>query len=229
MRAELGRAGVRFERIAGVDGTALDTRTLEDFREARPATKWLPGEIGCFLSHFEAWTRIASGKDEWAAVFEDDIRVSPELGPLLAATDWIPGDADVVRLEANRSMRLSGVRAIAAVPGRKLYLARSGTAGAAGYIIAKRTARTLIETPEALHRAADVFLFKPKDSPVAKALRRYQVVPALCVQDSVLEGGDVRLKSLIKKRNTRGRGYRTQSHPILRFWPVQRIAVPFQL
>ena len=185
MESELARAGVRFERIAGVDGTALSARTLDGFRRARPATEWLPGEIGCFLSHHEAWRRIASGEDDWAAVFEDDISVSPELGRLLAATDWIPGDADVIRLEANRAMRLSGGRAIPSVPRRRLFLARSGTSGAAGYLLSRRAAAELIEAPPALHTAADLFLFKPKLSPVAKTLRRYQVVPALCVQDGV--------------------------------------------
>jgi glycosyl transferase family 25 len=231
MREELGRAGVEFERIAAVDGAALGADALEDFRNARSAANpsgWLPGEAGCFLSHFEAWRRIASTGDPWAAVFEDDLRVSPDLGRLLASDDWIPSGADVVRLEANRSMRLSGGRAITAVSGREVYLARSGTAGAAGYVIASSTCRSLLETPPHLHTVLDVFLFKPKASSVARRLRRYQVVPALCVQDSVLEGGETRLKSLIKTRSTRGRGYRARSNPVLRLWPVQRVAVPFQ-
>ena len=71
---------------------------------------WLPGEVGCFLSHFEIWRRIASGNEPWAAVFEDDLRVSTDLGRLLRSHDWIPSDADIVRLEANRSMRLSDGR-----------------------------------------------------------------------------------------------------------------------
>jgi glycosyl transferase family 25 len=228
MRAEFGGAGLHFERIAAVDGAALSAKTLEDFRQARPAARWLPGEIGCFLSHFEAWRRIALGEEAWAAVFEDDIRVSPELGLLFDATGWIPGDADVVRLEANRSMRLSGGRAIATVPGRRLYVARSGTAGAAGYILGRRAAARLIEAPTESHMAADLFLFKPRFSAMARALRRYQVVPALCVQESILAGSNDHLKSLIKHRNTRGRGYHARPHPFLRLWPIQRFAVPFQ-
>ncbi len=231
MHRELARAGVEFERVAAADGAALPADIVEDFRRNRIFAKpdgWLPGEVGCFLSHFEAWRRIADREDAWAAVFEDDVHVSPDLGPLLASNSWIPAEADVVRLEANRSMRLSGGRPVEAAPGRRVYRARSGTPGAAGYILAKRAAVRLIETSPELHSIPDVFLFKPKISPVAFALRRYQVVPAVCIQDEMLERGSARLKSQIKTRNTRGRGYREHSNPFLKLWPIMRHAVPFR-
>lgn len=231
MREEFGRANIAFERIAAVDGAALEPDLVEDFRRSRSATKpdgWLPGEIGCFLSHFEAWKRIAAQDEPWAGIFEDDIRVSPDQAPLLASADWIPSNADIIRLEAYRSMRLAGGRPIANAPGRKLYRALSGTSGAAGYLIAQRTAEWLTETPSALHTSADVFLFKPRASPVARKLRRYQVVPAVCIQEGVLAGHDAELESLIKARSTRGRGYRERLNPLLKLWPIQRHAVPFK-
>jgi glycosyl transferase family 25 len=233
MHEEFSRAGVDFERIAAVDGAALNPSEMKEFRQARSAARpegWLLGEVGCFLSHMDAWRRIASSAgDEWAAVFEDDIRVSPDLGSLLASTGWLPADADIVRLEAYGSMRLSGGRSISEAAGRKLYRARSGTAGAAGYIVARSACLWLIETPPHEQTFLDVFLFKPRASEVARRLRRYQVVPALCIQESILQGGETGLKSLIKSRNTRGRGYREQSNPFLRLWPIRRIAVPFRL
>jgi len=230
MNAELGRVGVAFERVAAVDGAALDPTELDAFRKARSSGNpngWLPGEIGCFLSHLEAWRRIAGGENSWGAVFEDDVRVAADLKPLFASTDWIASDADVVRLEANRPMRLAEGRAIGAAPSRKVFRALSGTAGAAGYLIARAACRWLIETPAHLHTSADNFLFKPKVSEVARRLRRYQVVPAVCVQEGVIEGKP-RIASLIKPRNTRGRGYRERSNPLLALWPMRRIAVPFK-
>ena len=231
MRRELGAAGVEFERLAAVDGAALAPEVVEDFRKNRIVAKpdgWLPGEVGCFLSHLETWRRIAAQDQTWAAVFEDDIHASPALGPLLLAADWIPADADIVRLEANRSMRLTAGRAIDAASGRKVYRALSGTPGSAAYIISRNAAKRLTEVPPELHSIPDVFLFKPKISPVAKNLRRYQVVPALCIQDEVLERGSSEMKSLIKARNTRGRGYQERSNPFLRLWPILRHAVPFR-
>ena len=232
MRAELGRISVDFERIAAIDGAALDADGLAAFQQGRDSLKpegWLPGEVGCFLSHLEAWRRIAAGEAPWAAVLEDDLRVSPALAPLLAATDWIPADADIVRLEANRPMRLSRPRGIKAAPGRRLFRAVSGTTGSGAYVIARRTAQMLVAVPPAARTTVDVFLFKPKISRVAKGLRRYQLVPAVCVQVGLAEGKEGELKSLIRQRNAFGRAYRERLNPLLRLWPIQRHAVPFRL
>lgn len=232
MREVFDRLGVDFERVAATDGATLPAEVVEDFRRNRTAAKpdgWLPGEVGCFFGHFSAWLKVAAGEQDWAAVFEDDIHAAPDLAKLLSSADWIPADAEIVRLEGTGStMRLAGGRPIRAVPGRKIYRAISGTAGAAGYVIARRVAARLVEVAPELHSIPDVFLFKPKMSPVARGLRRYQVVPAVCIQDEVLTRGEARLRSQIKTRITRGRGYRERSNPLLRLWPVQRIAVPYR-
>src|SRR5436853_557536 len=115
MHDALGAIGLAFERIPAADGATLGADLVEDFRRNRIVAKpdgWLPGEVGCFLSHLDAWQRIAAGEDSWAAVFEDDIHLSPDLRPLLDSPDWIPPDADIVRVEGNRSMRLSSGRPI---------------------------------------------------------------------------------------------------------------------
>lgn len=230
MRQGLGRVGIHFERIAAVDGTAMGEDALATFQKARPAKPggWLPGEIGCFLSHFEAWRRIAAANEPWCVIFEDDLHVSPDLPRLLGSAAWIPADADIVRLEANRTMRLAQPRPIAAAPGRRIYRAVSGTTGSGAYILSRSAAQRLIEAPAEMQTSVDVFLFKPKVSAVAKGLKRYQVVPAVCIQDGLAEGREGALKSLIRKRNTFGRGYRVRSNPVLRLWPIGRHAVPFR-
>jgi len=230
MREAFARIGVAFERIAGVDGATLGPELIEDFRRNRTEAKpdgWRPGEIGCFYGHFSAWQRVAAGEEPWAAVFEDDVHVAADLSPLLRSSDWIPAGAEIVRLEANRSMRLSSGCAITVAPNRRVFRALSGTPGAAGYILAKSVAKWLTEVPPRLHSIPDVFLFKPKISRVAKKLRRYQVVPAVCIQDEVLNHQKARLRSQIKTRNTRGRRYREYSSPLLALWPLNRRAVPF--
>ena len=231
MRAAFAAIGVAFERIPAIDGGALGEAALADFRKARKAANpegWLPGEIGCFLSHFEAWRRIAAGDAAWCAVFEDDIHVAADLGRLLASDAWVPAEANAVRLEANRLMRLAGGRIIAATPTRRVYRALSGSSGSAAYLISKDAAKMLLASPVTTHTGVDNFLFKPKVSSVARRLARYQVVPAVCIQDEVLERGQATLRSQIKTRSTRGRGYRERSNPILKLWPIMRHAVPFK-
>jgi glycosyl transferase family 25 len=231
MQLELDRVRVEFERITAVDGMALGAAALADFCSTRPAMRpgpWLPGEVGCLLSHLKAWRRIAGGEERWGAVFEDDLRVSPDLAALLRTGEWIPAEADIVRLEANRSMRLANRREIRDVPGRYLYRAVSGTTGAGAYIVSRSAAQWLLSVPPEQHSSVDIFLFKPKISRVAKTLRRYQVVPAVCIQDGLAEGREVQFRSLIRKRATFGRGYRKQPHMLLRLWPIRRLPVQFR-
>ncbi len=229
MQAAFAGAGVTFRRVAAVDGAALEAASLEAFRQEAPRhTDWRPGEIGCFLSHLDAWRHIANNPDSFGAIFEDDIHVSPELGRLLASADWIPPDADLVRLEANRPMRLSDGRTIPSLAHRKVYRALSGTSGTAAYILAREAAARLCDAASELRMPADLFLFKPKVSPMARQLSRYQIVPALCVQEGIMQGDTAALESLIKPRTSRGRGYRDSIHPLLRLWPIRRHAVPFR-
>ena len=88
--AEFSRIGVAFERVAGVDAT-----TGVPFA-APPLTD---AEICCFLSHRRCWRIIADGPDRYGVVFEDDVVFSHDAGAVLADDNWVPRDADVVKLE----------------------------------------------------------------------------------------------------------------------------------
>jgi glycosyl transferase family 25 len=230
MKRELARAGVAFERIAAIDGRAIDAAVVEDFRRRRAAKPhaWLPGEVGCFLSHFEAWRRIADGTDSWGVVFEDDIHTSPQLGRCFA---------QAIGYRATRTLCGSKRTALCASPmveqsrwrPVERFTGRSPVRPALPlYLLAQAAAVKLIAAPPDEHASVDTFLFRPKASAVARSLRRYQVVPALCIQDEMLGLADAQLKSQIKARVSRGRAYRERSHPLLKLWPFLRDAVPFR-
>jgi|SRR6185437_763909 len=189
MRAELSRLGVEFERIPGVDGTALSSQVVAEFRYLRPLSGgdprrvWTVGHIGCFLSHVAVWRRIASGSDPIAAVFEDDVHLSALLGRFLQDFGWVPGDADIVRFETTgHGMRLG--KAAARHEGIAVRPASFNAWGTAGYAIRRDVAAWLISAPPRYHAPIDYFLFHTPTSPVARVLRVYQTDPALCVQDS---------------------------------------------
>lgn len=201
MRGEFERIGLAFNRVSAVDGSLLDADVLDDFARNRIGVyprRWKVGEIGCFLSHFDVWRQIASGGDEFAAVLEDDVHLAADLKNLLDTDQWIPADADLVRLEANQEMRLVERRRIDTVPGRSVFRAASHTWGSAGYIVSRRAAGRLTRTDPEFHCWLDVFLFHPEYSPIAAALRTYQVVPAVCVQDQVKDDSPTALSSSIR-------------------------------
>jgi len=230
MSAEFGRIGLSFARFSGVDTLSWSQDDVARFFRERPAfspEERLPGDAGAFSSHLRVWHEIAAEGAPAAAIFEDDVHLAADLTKLLASSNWLPADADIVRLEANSKMRLRDGRPLPMVRGRKLYRAVSGTWGAAGYVITKRAAERLIALPASTHTHIDWFLFKPTRSAVAASLRSYQVMPALCIQDHYLNGAKAGMSSIVSH------GIRkVQAPPKPRLWdgllPGRKRAVPFR-
>lgn len=200
VRQEFDRVGVPFTRLGGVDTLGWSEAEIEAFFHERPgfsAEERVPGDAGALLSHMKAWRAIAGGDEPVGAVFEDDVHLASDLAPLLSRTDWIPDDADIIRLESNSKMVLRGGRSIGCAPDRKLFRAASGTWGAAGYVLTRSAAARLADTPPEMHTHIDWLLFKPTRSPVAASLRCYQVLPAVCIQDHLLNGPNAQIRSIV--------------------------------
>jgi glycosyl transferase family 25 len=75
--AQLTRLGIAFERLPAVDGTKLSKEQVSrvyDGDRNRQVSKapMCPEEIGCYLSHIEAWKHIAARGAAGGFVFEDD-------------------------------------------------------------------------------------------------------------------------------------------------------------
>ncbi len=205
MTEEFRRIGCDFIRFPAVDGASLPPEEIAAFRRERPTSgggPWRPEHIGVFLSHFAIWEMVAGGIDVAAAIFEDDVHLASDLRPLLKADRWIPRDADIVRLEGMGNMKLARGARIRECKERRLHRAISGTWGAAGYVITKSAAARLIKVPRRQHMFVDELLFVPEGSPIAATLRRYQVVPSVCIQDQIKCEGSIGLSSLIHPEKT---------------------------
>ncbi|NKW10063.1 glycosyltransferase family 25 protein [Ochrobactrum tritici] len=75
-------------------------------------SKWphplTPAEIGCFLSHKKCLEFIAQGEEDHAAVFEDDVVFGRDAGKLFTSSNWIPVDADIIKIETHERAVLLG-------------------------------------------------------------------------------------------------------------------------
>lgn len=101
--AQLAAAGMPFERIEAVWGAGLSPQEVaavyDAARNAREGRHPLvPAEIGCYLSHIAAWTRIAEGDAAGGFIFEDDFAATPELAPICEALSAEHDDWDMVKL-----------------------------------------------------------------------------------------------------------------------------------
>ncbi len=204
-KANFDRLDIPFERIPAVDGRTYSEQDYQDFMRTRPRnynrtqTKtWLRGQMGCFLSHFAAWEKIAAGDENFCAVFEDDIHISDDLKHILQSDSWIPQDVDVIRLETSTNRVRLRSQPLLTFRNRKLYSVNSTSWCAGAYIISKKTAQKLIDLEEQYHEPADVILYHFEESAVAKKLTILQFNPALCTQDKHLAQGKVQFSSNIE-------------------------------
>jgi len=225
MQRKFDDLGLQFERIEAVDGRAMSDAQKREFARLRPrANGWLSGAIGCFSSHYQAWTQIAEGSEDFGIVFEDDVHVSKALPALLENIGPYLDHFDVLRLEATKHRVLLNHEQRFEVAGISLVEVQSETWGAGAYVLPKRTAQLLLAEPSTRHSPVDFFLFDKGTSAVARRHRVYQAVPALCVQSKFDEArgkpetsygsdiehnsNDTALRHLVRRIGWRIRGFR---------------------
>lgn len=119
--AILSGQGIAHRRIEAVYGKRLDAAEIaavyDAARNARDGRHPLvPAEIGCYLSHIDAWRRIADGEAAGGFVFEDDLAATPDLARVMQAlSEDRTGDWDMVKLfTLDPGVALAGARELTA-------------------------------------------------------------------------------------------------------------------
>jgi glycosyl transferase family 25 len=183
MTKKFDELGLSFQRIDAVDGKARGPEANALFAAQRPrANGWLPGAIGCFMSHFNAWEAIAKADSEFGVVFEDDVHIASALPELLNHVGNYLDRMDVLRLEATKHQVRLDHNDVVNIGETKLIKVTSETWCTGAYVMPKRVAKLLLLDPLYTHSPVDFFLFDKGTSVVARRNRVFQTVPAVCVQ-----------------------------------------------
>ena len=149
---QLRRAGMQYEVVEAIDGkrlTVTERSELVDERRVAAYPRWLtPGMIGCALSHWHVYQRIAEDSDETALVLEDDAVLHPGLAELAdcISRQMQPSEVVLLYFLSFGPCHLSERQAIAVGRYRLLYPveARQVVASTA-YLISRDAARSLVE------------------------------------------------------------------------------------
>ena len=129
---------------------------------------------------------------------------SDKAGPLLAGADWIPADADIVKLETFFNRTVIARKQVACGHGFSTSRLHAVHIGAAGYIVSRQAARDLIEATNEIAIPVDHLVFNPRFATSSRDVI-YQLVPALCLQAQFLGEGPVQLPSLLKQERSEER------------------------
>ena len=159
IKRRLDALGVAYEIVDAVDGAALDLsqyahRLKQNKCRARNGYELSRGEIGCFLSHYNLWRRIAEGDDECALIVEDDAVWGDDFADVVCAIAQCEWHWEVVNLvEARRKIN----RVLCELPGgRKLVRCRRQVFIAAAYLISRSGAKKLLEYCEEIRAPVDI-------------------------------------------------------------------------
>lgn len=189
MQGMFGRIGMGFERVPAVDGARCEQELIDAINARncwlRPMVR---AEVGCFLSHRACWQSIGAGTEPFGAVFEDDVLISSMAATLLRSSQWIPKDADFIKLETcNRSVVIAR-KSQAVAPHHKLARLSSFHEGLGGYIVSKQCAQRLCAQTE--HRTAPVDqLVQNPQYGIFDTLKAFQLMPSVCIQTVIVERG----------------------------------------
>lgn len=183
IRRQTRAAGIALRRVSAVDGKTLSAEEVGRWERVRHGRYGMgPGEFGCFLSHRRAWEMVIERKEPWAFIAEDDIHFSAAAKRFIAAADWIPADADIVKAETAKQRVWLSAAPIETAFGHRLHYLQSAHGGSAGYFVSRHAAQRLIAYTETFCSTLDQLLFNPQLG-IAQRFRIYQIDPAICIQD----------------------------------------------
>ena len=145
MVREFDRTDLPMQRVAAVDGQALHL-PLSSYAEH--LYRWFHGratnlrEIGCYLSHLDAWTAFLAGPGSHALICEDDLKLSVALEPVLEAALRHTQDWDILRLSGLRPKASLSLRALST--GHRLCVTFGRLKGTGAYVLSRRAAERLL-------------------------------------------------------------------------------------
>lgn len=144
-----------------------------------------PVELACFISHIAVWQKAKSENQKYFGIFEDDIFLSKDSAQFLKSSDWISQDCKVIKIETFlEKVFLSGPTLN--VFDRKLQRLNFKHFGAAGYILSVDAVDLLIRYIQNSKKIVPIdwylFLTPIEDN----AFQVFQLVPAICIQDKIL-------------------------------------------
>lgn len=183
----LAAAKLDYTLIEAVDGNLLNKEEIERVVCAAPGYDPFPAEVGCFLSHREAWRQIAMGQSRYGLILEDDLIIASNFHELIDAMGSLELDADIVQLEG-RPGRYWARKPVKKFDfGYSVYKLDWSTDGTGCYLLSKEGAARLLKKVKHHTRPIDNILFR-SGSPLRSSFRIYAIVPAACFQHSFYEG-----------------------------------------
>ena len=154
---QLESQGLSAEWIAATRGKDMTASEVAKVYDERANCKYFrralsPGEIGCYVSHREAWQALLNSTAELAVILEDDIRLGDQF-PLAIKALESANDFDIIKLSDDRNCPIAQAKVASA--GFEWVSYKRVPNCANGYAISRKGAEKLLSR-ERFFRPVDV-------------------------------------------------------------------------
>ena len=147
MRRQLDALGHPYQIVDAVDGATLDLSTLNRLRQdsvrLRHGHDLIPGEIGCFLSHYQMWESFVQENIPVALILEDDVVLSDDFAEVVSEMVAEKWRWDIILLDTRKYHKGKTIRTVG---GEKYSIIRVNRRilGTGAYLINNRAAKNLV-------------------------------------------------------------------------------------
>lgn len=215
MTRQFARMELDFVRVDALDVRTAARAELTAGFDMHTQPCVMDGDMACSQSHRRAWRTFLSTGETHAVFLEDDVIFTAEGPEYLTHDAWIPDGVDVIKLELTGPLhRYVLVRNLVTLQnGHRIGQLCSRHAGAGAYVLSRRGAEILLRCDD-WRIPVDQMLFNPDRSPVYRAIRPNQLLPAIARQPDE----ELRRSDLIGERLRRRRNHKTLFHRLRRFY-----------
>ncbi len=161
IRVQAEKFGLNVERVSGVDGNKVCADSWVDADESkfivRNGRNMLPGEYGCYKAHLSVLETFVSSGYTNAIVIEDDIELTEDFLPRVAAIRSGLPSAEIVKLLNHRT---KGFREVAVTTfGDRIGRCLHGPQGSAAcYLVTREGARKMLSEMQMIRYPYDITL-----------------------------------------------------------------------
>ena len=138
----LTAADVDYEIVDAVDGKDLDLIKLKHRLKVKNAEK-KRGEVGCFLSHYNLWQRMADQKIPHAVILEDDAEWDDDFFTVINKLPKSEWEWDVVNLMYKNRVRIETL--LCNIGNRRMVRTVRPTSSMIGYAVSLTGANKLLK------------------------------------------------------------------------------------
>jgi glycosyl transferase, family 25 len=198
MQAQATAMGLSMQRLDAVLWKGLPPPQQDRFYSASLNRRQyhqplVAGEKGCYASHLKAWQWLVDSEHAAAVILEDDVKLEPDFGRVVAGIQALPANWDMIKLIGREGIgkREKAAMISPVVGSHEVVRYHRIPSLTAGYVVSREGAHKLLQSRQPFGRPIDVDLRYWWEN----SLRVRGVRPALIALDDTSQNSSIGSKT----------------------------------